>query len=118
MNFIVKEKDGYKGLYSQIPFKAGETVFEFTGEVIDYPTRTSIQIAPGKHQEDELGQFINHACEPSCRVESNRIVALRDLPTDTEITFDYNENEDLMSSPFTCHCCGKQIGGKEVKTTA
>ena len=81
------------------------------GDVLPYPTRTSIQIGIGQHIEDSLGQYVNHACQPSVKVQGNRLLALRDLSADEEITFDYNESETDMSSPFVCNCCGKLVNG-------
>lgn len=112
MAYVKENKDHYKGLYTEKAYKKGELIFEFTGEVFDYPTRESIQIGPGLHQFDEKGQFVNHSCFPSTFVKGNKLYAISDLEKDTEITFDYNENEEEMSNPFICNCCGKEIKGK------
>lgn len=45
-------------------------------------------------------RFLNHSFSPSCRVHNRNIVALYDLPPNTELTFNYNETEVHMAAPF------------------
>ena len=116
----LKEEDGYKGVYARTPYPAGAMVYTLVlGKPTKSPTRTSIQIEEGLHMEGELGSCINHSCDPSCSIEGFSIVALKDIEAGEEITFNYNENEDVVSSPFECNCCGKMILGRnhEQKTT-
>ena len=82
------------------------------------PTRTSIQIGPSLHVEDSVGKYINHACNPTCKVEGANVVALKDLDKGAEITFNYNENEDRLASPFKCGCCGNEIRGRKCQIEA
>lgn len=67
--FLVKETDGFKDLIynGSAAISTNKIVFELKGEIINYPTKTSIQIGPNEHIEDELGQFINHHCYPNTR---------------------------------------------------
>ncbi|WP_053337311.1 SET domain-containing protein-lysine N-methyltransferase [Microscilla marina] len=109
MNII--NNNGFKGLFTSKSHKKGEVVMVLTGDILPYPTRTSIQIGESKHIEDKLGQYVNHDCQPSVEVKGNHLVALRDLNETEEVTFNYNVSETDMSSPFTCHCCGKLING-------
>jgi len=109
----VKIENGYGGVFTKENFLLGEMVYHFspTG-VTEAPTRTSIQVGIQQHIEDEVGQYVNHNCIPSCEVTSQGIRALKDIKEGEEITFDYNSNEDVMANPFKCNCCGKMIKGK------
>ena len=92
--------------------QSGTSIYKLTGNIKTKPTRTSIQIGPNKHIEDEWGQYINHSCYPSVKIIDGNLVAIKELKLETSITFDYNQNEDNMSDPFLCHCCNKLIAGK------
>jgi hypothetical protein len=41
------------------------------------------------------------------------VVALRNMLAGDEVTFNYEDNETAIASPFVCRCCGNLIGGKE-----
>ncbi len=84
-------------------------------DIIASPTRTSIQISEGKHVEDDIGKYINHACDPTCEIQGHKVVALRNLSAGEEATFDYSKNETYMANPFICKCCGKLIRGNRFK---
>ncbi len=116
----IKNERGYKGVYSRIPHKRGTALYNLmNGEPVRSPTRTSIQITQDLHIEDEIGSCINHSCSPSCSIEDFFVVTLKDIEAGEEITFNYNENEDVVSSPFECSSCGKMVLGRnhEQKTT-
>ncbi len=83
-------------------FEPGECVLQLNGRIVSEPTRTSIELAPDRHVEDELGQFVNHSFTPSTAVDraAARLVALRKLEPGDEITFDYNQNETKMACTF------------------
>ena len=59
-------------------------------------------------------RYINHSCDPNCEVLMTSrtiwIVALRDIKTGEELTFNYGyELDDEMAQPCTCgakHCYG------------
>ena len=110
---FVKEQEGMHGVLLSRACIKGTVVRKFSdNEVVSEPTRTSIQVAEGIHVEDIIGRYVNHACRPSCEISDAKIVALKDLNEGEEITFDYNENESTMATPFKCKCCGKRIAGK------
>ena len=110
---FVKTQEGMHGVFLSRACTKGTVVRKFSDhEVVSEPTRTSIQVAEGIHVEDIIGRYVNHACRPSCEISDAKIVALKDLNEGEEITFDYNENESTMATPFKCKCCGKRIAGK------
>ena len=111
---FVKEENRYKGVYAQADLGEGWIVCDLlaNGKLTLEPTRTSIQVNEALHVEDEIGGCINHSCQPSCKVTTFFVIALRDIKKGEEITFDYNQNEDTLANPFECSCCGKTIRGK------
>jgi hypothetical protein len=112
MRVEVHENDGFKLVRTMVPIHAGDVVMRLSrARVRSTPTRTSICIGPYLHAEDPVGSFINHSCNPSCKVDGSEIVALFNLPAGMEVTFDYTENEGPLASPFTCLDCGKLLTG-------
>lgn len=59
-----------------------------------------------------LARFINHSCDPNCRVERWKVrgviraavVALRDMQPLEEFTFDYQWDRKRGYAPTICHC--------------
>lgn len=57
-------------------------------------------------------RFINHSCEPNCQMERWKVkgvlraavVALKDIPADTELTFDYQWERQRGRASTVCHC--------------
>lgn len=115
-HFVIKDGIHGLGVITTIPVKEGELLFKLEGEVINTPTRTSIQISENQHIESVIGSHINHSCFPTGKVDraTQSLISLRDIRQGEEITFDYHDNEDKMAAPFRCHCCGKKIVGKLV----
>jgi len=102
-----------KGVFANRSFQVNDVVWNLSnGETIIHPTRTSIQVMGDLHVEDPIGSFVNHSCYPTCVVDGFDIVAIKDIVSSDEITFDYSKNEDMMASPFVCRCCGHLISGK------
>jgi len=92
--------------------EANDIVLKLRGEVLNSPTRESIQIKPNEHIFDEIGQFINHDCNPTCKVLGKTIVVINKLSKGDSITFDYNLNEYVVAFPFYCNCHHKMITGR------
>ena len=110
--FKVIDIDGFKDLrYYGPSIDDGEIIYFLSGLIRSRPTRTSIQISPYQHIEDEQGQYINHNCHPSTKVVGNKLVAVRKINNGDSITFNYNHSEYDMSCPFICNCCGNKISG-------
>jgi uncharacterized protein len=58
----------------------------------------------------ETGDFINHSCNPNCgMLESIRVITMRDIAVDEELTFDYamtnTGQRNIAAETFEC-CCG------------
>lgn len=91
---------GEKGLFVSKNFKIGDIIFILSGEIFDYPSRESIHIGNNKHIVDEYGSYINHSFDPTVKISGKMIVAIKNINKGDEITFNYNENEINMASPF------------------
>lgn len=118
--FILQEGVHGKGVFATGTFKKGEKLFDMNGEIVTHPTRTSIQIGKNKHIEDDIGIYVNHHCHPTAKVNQKKraLISIKNIEIGDEITFDYNQNEDQLATPFTCHCCHKKIMGKRMKLKA
>jgi len=109
----LKSENGSTGVYALTSIAKGKLVYRMSpDDTLSVPTQTSVQIEEGVHIEDKVGKFLNHSCNPTCRVEYLSILALRDIEENEQITFNYLENELTITHPFQCHCCGKLISGK------
>jgi hypothetical protein len=120
-----------QGVFALMPIAAGETIIEYTGEVISWPE--ALRRHPHDpsqpdhtfyfHIDDErvidgkvggnLSRWINHACDPNVEADdsSGRIFlqALRDIARGDELFFDYGLVIDERYTPalkkrFECRC--------------
>ena len=107
------------GCYTTTLIRKGERFAEYTGRRIskeqadalyeDYPVTYLFGLGDGAVVIDGFctAMFINHSCEGNAETseEDGRIwlTALRDIPADGEITYDYCLYEG-GDDPCTCHC--------------
>ena len=111
---VVQLGPQHAGVIAYDIFKKGSVVYEFEGEVIEEPSRTSIQSYDDIHLEDDLkiASFINHKCKPNTRIEKLgkkrgrkiKFIALKNIEIGEQITFDYNTTEYKIFNPFKCDC--------------
>jgi len=120
-----------QGVFALQPIAAGQTIIEYTGEVISWPE--ALRRHPHDpsqpdhtfyfHIDDErvidgkvggnLSRWINHACDPNVEADdsSGRIylLAMRDIERGDELFFDYGLVIDERYTPalkkrFECRC--------------
>ena len=98
------------GVVAVVPIAPGEVAIELSKVFVAVADRHSIQLSPDRHQAftDELDDFVNHACEPTARLEPEgfRIVAHREIDVGEEITLNYDAQEWDLAEPFVCVCDG------------
>ncbi|XP_067618533.1 nuclear receptor binding SET domain protein [Eurosta solidaginis] len=131
------------GLVCREPIKIGEFVIEYVGEIID-DNEFKQRVSQKSLDRDEnfyflsvekdyiidagpkgnLARFMNHSCDPNCETQKwsvnglNRIglFAIKDIPADTELTFNYHWDDLLGNEKKVCLCgavkCAGEIGGK------
>ena len=115
--------DGHYGLVATKDFEVGDPILLLEGEVVDRPSRFSVQIGPNRHVEVPAEvklarsvdryrwRFLNHSCEPNAAFDDRRLVALRRILAAEQITFDYNTTEYDLASPFECRCGSQDCCG-------
>ena len=137
---IEKRKSGVhgSGVFALVPFKKGERVVEYKGEVITWkealrrhphdpkdPDHTFYFHVDDKHVIDgkyngNIAKWINHACTPNCEAEEIDgrifIMALRAIKPEAELFFDYGLVLDGRHTPkvkkqFECRCGSKACRG-------
>ena len=109
----VKEISGMKGLFAKKKFHEDELIVKIEGKIINKPSRTSVQVGINEHIDvKEPIMFINHKCDANIRLKNNTFVAIRDIDKGEEITFNYNDSEEVLSNPFVCRDCGQMMKGK------
>ena len=102
------------------PLEAGVRVLRFHGECYcrsDIETQAAAGAADGFLQIDEdaflglsgeLDDFVNHSCEPNCRIEIERsdvfLVTIRRIGANEELTFDYATTQSKFPFRFRCDC--------------
>lgn len=114
--FVVRGSAGRgRGLYTEVPRRAGEGLFVVEGQVHTGAYDDDAQVGPtwfgAGHQrwvepaESNLGRFINHACEPNAAVRDFvHVVAARDIKEGEEITIDYALTEEDPFWSMECRC--------------
>ncbi len=119
--FTVRRTPGRgMGLFTNVPFKRGDFVIEYTGEKI--PTKVADTLETrylfeidenwtidGK-ERGNIARYINHSCGPNCESEitdDDRIVinAIKAIKPGEELTYDYgDEYFDEFLRPEGCRC--------------
>ena len=106
---------------------AGEVILPFHGEVVERPTRTTLQLSRSEHLDVPPGltleqvlddypwRFLNHSCEANGTLRDRELVALRPIRSGEQVTFDYNTTEYDMSTPFACRCGARGCEGQPVR---
>jgi hypothetical protein len=115
-----------KGLFARRAFARGEHVFTMTGSHRRYAIRTEEEstryenwLGIGKDLyivPDRPFVYANHSCEPNLGVrDAADFVALRDIATGEELTFDYSITTDELTWRMKCNCgapsCRLVVGG-------
>lgn len=128
-----------KGVYALRPIAAGETIIEYTGEIIGWPEALRrhphdpkdpnhtfyFSLDDGSHVIDakvggNASRWINHACEPNCEADEDEgrvfIRALRDIRPGEELFYDYGLVIDERYTPqlkkdYACRCGSPRCRG-------
>lgn len=128
--FAVKRSSAGLGLFARAPFKKGDFVVEYTGEIIPNEeadrrgTRYIFEISSRRSVDGStrtnLARYMNHSCDPNCEAEIDgariMIYALRDIEPGEELTYDYGEEYfDDFIKPVGCRCGARVHKGRKVK---
>jgi SET domain-containing protein len=127
-----------KGVFALAPIAAGETIIEYTGEIIDWaealrrhphdpsdPNHTFYFHIDEHHVIDALyggnsSRWINHSCNPNCEADEVEgrvfIKALRPIRVGEELSYDYGLIIDEPLTPqlkaeYPCWCGHRNCRG-------
>jgi hypothetical protein len=111
--YVDKGKLG-NGLFARYPIREGEIIYRFSGKTIDFKEAASrgdkecwsLQIDKDTYIDTEApGCYANHSCEPNAGIKNIvELIALRDIPADAEIRFDYSTTMDEDYYQMNCDC--------------
>ena len=127
-----------KGVFALAPISAGETIIEYTGEIIDWaeavrrhphdpndPNHTFYFHIDEERVIDALyggnsSRWINHSCKPNCEADEVEgrvyIKALRPIQAGEELSYDYGLMIDepltpQLKSEYPCWCGHRNCRG-------
>lgn len=135
------------GIRTTEAIKAGSFILEYLGEVVSeqqFRQRMIERYSNDRHhyclnldsgmvidgyRMGGEGRFVNHSCEPNCEMQKWSVngvyriglFALKDIPPDTELCYDYNFHNFNMETLQECKCgsskCRGFIGGRSQRFT-
>lgn len=95
------------GIYALKPFKEGEMIGGFIGELTMALLQHSLQVRTGLNIHDPyfVGYFLHH-CDPNCRLdmENQLVYCIRDIQVGEPLTMDYASTEEALFRQFACMC--------------
>ena len=123
LKVTVRETNLGKGVFASTLIRKNEAIAKFDGQIyLDDDPRWNtdldnhcIQFNREKWRDsDGIARLVNHSCSPNCGIKNLfEIVAMRDIETGEEITWDYAMSED-SEWRMECLCgassCRKIIG--------
>ena len=117
---LVEDAAGAKALISNQKFETGQVIAPFFARAtLQQPTYLTDQISDEEHilLGPEYLQYINHSCDPNAFLDTTemKLLALREIKPNDDITFFYPSTEWKMDQAFECLCgsqhCLKLIQG-------
>jgi SET domain-containing protein len=120
-NYTVRRSSAGLGLFASAPFKKGDLVIEYTGEVISdeeaqrrggkYLFELNDQWTIDGKARHNVARYINHSCRPNCEPQLNDdethvfIYAKRKITPGEELTYNYGTDYfKRVIKPAGCRC--------------
>ena len=111
--FLVRTNGhGEKATFARYSYQSGDLVYLVRGEARRERTRHTIEVGRDQHVHDPYAEFINHSFSPNLAVHGRRLIAITDISTGDEVTFDYLRSESAIADPFHCHDTGRRVDSK------
>ena len=120
--FVIKQTGKYgSGAFAARDIRRGEIIRIFGGETMDlhvFVDRVNsgkeniddpLQVGKRTYLDlDEISRTFNHSCDPNAALRKrSELFAIRDIPKDTEITYDYSLT--IAPTEWAMRCkCGSQ----------
>jgi len=118
--YVLKRALSGLGLFAMAPFKKGEFVIEYVGEMLNekelekrnsnkYFFEIDKNWTVDGSGRDNTARYINHSCRPNCEVRIYarriRVWSIRNIKPSDELTYDYGkEYFDEFIKPHGCKC--------------
>ena len=115
---LIEVRDTPRGraLFAVVGIPKETTALTFSGQILAYPNRLSLQIDEGQHMHSsgDIDDFLNHSCAPNTYIDFNALAlrALVDIPEGAELTYNYLTTEWELAAPFTCTCAAHNCYGE------
>jgi hypothetical protein len=103
----IRTENKFRTLVTKQAYKKGEVICSMPSEnVVDKPTRFTVQIAKEKHTHVGKLAALNHSCDPNVVLDTEGMlmIARRDIQKGEELSFFYPSTEWEMQAPFICLC--------------
>jgi hypothetical protein len=103
----IRTENKFRTLVTKQSHKKGEVICVMPSEnIVDKPTRFTVQIAKDKHTHVGKLAALNHSCDPNVILDTERMlmIARRDIEKGEELSFFYPSTEWEMQAPFICLC--------------
>jgi len=103
----IRTENKFRTLITKQTYKKGEVICSMPNEnIVDKPTRFTVQIAKDKHTHVGKLAALNHSCDPNVILETEHMlmIARRNIEKGEELSFFYPSTEWEMAAPFICLC--------------
>jgi len=103
----IRTENKFRTLATKQSYKKGEVICAMPSEnIVDKPTRFTVQIAKDKHTHVGKLAALNHSCDPNVILDTENMlmIARRDIEKGEELSFFYPATEWEMQAPFICLC--------------
>jgi hypothetical protein len=103
----IKTENKFRTLVTKQAYKKGDVICSMPSEnIVDKPTRFTVQIAKDKHTHVGKLAALNHSCDPNVILDTEHMlmIARRDIDKGEELFFFYPSTEWEMQAPFICLC--------------
>ena len=107
----IKSNNSFNGLYGTKQYMKNTKIYKLVGEIVNKPTRTSIEIGENQHIEDKYGIYMNHSFDPNCKIQNGHIFSIKNINIRDELTFNYNDSETNMACPFVDNITQQKVSG-------
>ncbi len=120
--FYIDSCDVGLGVFARRDIVSGQRILTLEGPIIDFAETKrrgprecmAIQIGPNRYIDTQPpGVYVNHSCDPNAGImEDKYLVALRHIPAQAEIRFDYSTTMEEASFTMDCLCGAPQCRGR------